>query len=229
MFNLFSKKKLIRDNDYLFLSAIIEILPAKYSYLVEQVSKEFILDKKVNPLGKEGTYTLILNAELEFKYSNKTLPQFFIIRDIGVWNNVKNSFEQTELHILEGMLTGFRINAKYSELNLAKIDVSNIKEKHFKNEEKEFLKTLVGEVPKEVLSMLDIDSTFKIEIPEGNFYVIKDLGDGNYLSVDDDGAVYSMIHDPYEIDKLFDNVESFFEVLKFDKFFISKYYESKMT
>lgn len=229
MFNFFDKKKLISKKDYEFLRAIVEALPSKYSYLVSQVSEEFILDKKVNPLGDKGTYTLSLNAELETKYSNKSLPQLFIVKDIGIWNRVKSSFEQIELHILEGMLAGFRVNARYSELDFDRIATSKIKEKHFKNEEKEFLKTLIGNVSKDVLSQLDIESTFKIELEEGDFYVIKDLEDGNYLSMNEKGAVYGMIHDPYEVEKLFDTKESFFEALKSGEFNISEYYDKKMS
>ncbi len=229
MFNLFGKKKLIDQKDYNFLTAIVESLPSKYSYLVDQISKEFILDKKVNPLGNKGTYTLTLNAKLESKYSDKSFPQLFIIKDIGVWNNAKNSFEQVELHILEGMLAGFRVNSKYSELDFGRIDNTKIKEKHFRNAEKEFLKKLIGKASKEVLSQLEIESTFKIEIPEGKFYIVKDLEDGNYLSMDENGAVYGMIHDPYEIEKLFDSKEAFFEALESGEFSISRYYDNKMS
>lgn len=229
MFNLFGKKKLINERDYEFLRAVVEALPSKYSYLISQVSEEFILDKKVNQLGDKGTYTLILNAELETKYSDKSFPQLFIVKDVDVWNEVKDSFEQIELHILEGMLAGFRLNAKYSELDFEKIDTSKIKEKHFRNEEKEFLKTLTSKVSKDILSQLDIESTFKIELQEGDFYVLKDLEDGNYLSMNEKGAVYGMIHDPYEVEKLFDTKESFFEALKSGEFSISEYYDKKMS
>lgn len=229
MYKLFGKRKLIVEKDYNFLIAIVESLPSKYSYLVQQVSKEFIIDKKVNQLGKRGTYTLTLNAELETKYSNKSFPQLFIIKDISVWNIVKNSFAQVELHILEGMLAGFRVNSKYSELDFGKIDTANIKEKHFRNEEREFLKNLIGKVSNRVSSQLEIESTFIIEIPEGKFYVIKDLEDGNYISMDEKGAVYCMIHNPYEIEKLFYNKKKFFESLESGEFSISRYYENKMS
>jgi len=229
MFNLFSKKKLINEKDYYFLTSIVKALSLKYSYLIDQVSKEFILDKKVNLLGNEGAYSLVLNAELETKYSNKSFPQLFIIRDIGIWNKVKSSYECVELHILEGMLAGFRINAKYSELEYERIDVSKVKEKHFKNEEKEFLKNLIGKVPKNIQCQLDLESTFKIEFPEGDFYVIKDFEDGNYLSMNEKGGVFGMIHDPYEIEKLFENKESFFDALKLGEFSITEYYENKMS
>ena len=131
MFNFFGKKKLIKELDYELLMLITNALPQEYSYLVHQVSKDFILDKKVNPLGDKGTYTLTLNAKLESKYSNKLLPRLFIIKDIGIWNNLEKSYKQMELHILEGMLAGFKIDSDYKDLDFQRIDTSKIKEKHF--------------------------------------------------------------------------------------------------
>jgi hypothetical protein len=229
MINLFGKKKLIIEKDYDFLAKVVESLPAKYSYLIQQVSKEFILEKKINPLGDKGTYTLTLNADLETKYSNKSFPQLFIIKDIGVWNNVLKSYELVELHILEGMLAGFRVNADYMEFDLNRIDISRIKEKHFRNKDKEFLKTLIGHVSKDVFDQLDIESTFIIEYQGSKFYVIKDLKDGNYLSMDETGAVYAMIHDPFEIKMLFDSKDVFYKAIESGAFNIFGYIENKLS
>ena len=229
MFRIFGKKKLIRDHDYEFLKAVVNVLPKRYSYLVDQVSKEFILDKKVNDLGEKGTYTFILNAELESKYGNRSFPQLFIVRDIGVWNKVNNKFEQIELHILEGMLAGFKVSSKYADLDLKKIDTSQVKEKHFKDEDRIKLKTMIGEVPESVLSQLDIESTFKIELEEGDFYVLKDLKDGNYIAINGDGVVYGMIHDPYEIETLFENKKLFLDALISGEFNISEYFDRKIS
>lgn len=226
---MFKKKKRITKADYEFLKAVVHQLPSKYSYLFDQVTKEFILDKKINEFGDEGTYTLVLNAELENNFTDKSLPQLFIIKDLGVWNKKTESYEQIELHILEGMLAGFKVDSPYSDLDNEKINTSNIKEKHFKNEDIEYLRKLLDSAPENLLSDLDIESTFKIEIPEGVFYVIKDFRDGNYMCMDADGAVYGMFHDPYEIKKLFVNKEAFFHAMIYENFSIQEYYDKKMS
>ena len=229
MLNFFRKRNRIKQEDYRFLRAVVTTLPSKYSFLVGQVSEEFILNKKVNTLGDKGTYSLILNAELESKFSNKSLPYFFILKDIYIWNEVQKAFDQIELHVLEGMLAGFKIYAKYSQLDLTRIDTTQVKEKLFKDEDKEYLVNLIGHVSQDILAQLDIKSTFKVEIEEGDFYVIKDLQDGNYLSMDENGAVYGMIHDPYEVEKLFETKEAFFLALKSGRFIIEEYYNRKMS
>lgn len=93
MFNFFKKKKDISDEDLIFLSKIVNKLPFKYSYLKDQANREFILRKEKNEVSGKGTYTLVLNAALESKFANKSLPQFFIIRDIFIWNSVKKHFQ----------------------------------------------------------------------------------------------------------------------------------------
>ncbi len=82
---------------------------------------------------------------------------------------------------------------------------------------------------KKVLSVIDINSTFKIQIPEGVFYVIKDFGDGNYLAMEENGAIYGMIHDPYEVEMLFKNKDVFVNAIESGEFNIFKYYNSKIS
>lgn len=224
MFNIFRKGKKIKKEDYDFLEAIIEALPSQYSYLIDQVTEDFILDKKNNPLGDQGTWTLILNADLERKFAKKWLPKFFIIKGIGICNKNKESIELVELHIMEGMLAGFKLQAKYSDLDLERIDISRVVEKQFQDEDQEVLNEILGNVPEDILFYLDLKSTFKIDTEEGYFYVIKKLGDGDYLAMDKKGAVYVMIHDPYKVERIFSNKESFFQALKSSKFDVSKFY-----
>ena len=109
------KRKNIRKEDYTFLNSIASRLIDKYPYLVSQISKNFILDKKDNEFESKGTYTLILNAKLESKYINRKLPQFFIIKDIFIWNKTKNKQEPIELDVMQGMLAGYKLTAKVSD------------------------------------------------------------------------------------------------------------------
>ena len=61
------KRKNIRKEDYTFLKSIASRLIDKYPYLVSQISKDFILDKKDNEFESKGNYTIILNEKLESK------------------------------------------------------------------------------------------------------------------------------------------------------------------
>ncbi|WP_395377283.1 hypothetical protein [Marinicella sp. W31] len=226
MFSLF-KKKLIRKEDYSFLESVVGALPANYAFLKEQVNDEFILDKKPNPLGDKGTYTLTLNANYESKYSDKSFPQLLILKDIQVWNRKKMIYEMVEIHLLEGMIAGFFLDTDYKDLDLSKIEVQLLKEKTFKNEDKELVKEILGEIDDETASILDINSSFKIEIEEGDFYTLKELGDGNYLAMNQAGMIYGLFHDPYDVDLIFDSVRDFINAQQTGMFNIEKYVESK--
>jgi len=159
----------------------------------------------------------------------KNYHVFFILIGIKIFNRNKNIYEDVELDIVEGMLAGFKITARYRDLDLNKIDINGITEKHFKDKDKEALTKILGKIDKDLLSKLDIEDTFRIEIEEGEFYVIKNLGDGNYLSINKQGAVYGMIHDPYEVELLFENKEDFFKALSTGKFDIQEYYRTKFS
>jgi hypothetical protein len=209
MFNIFKKKDIIDDGEIEFLRSVISRLPSKYFYLLNQATKEFILSKKINPLGEPGSYTLLLNASMEKKYSNKNLPSFFIIKGFKVWNNAKNDFDNIELDIMEGMLAGFRITGNYKDLDLSKSDITGIEEKHFKNHDKDIVMDILRNVDERTMRKLDINDTFKIELAEGEFYTIKNLKDGNYLAVNKKGEVYALIHDPYVVKKLFTSFAEF--------------------
>lgn len=229
MFSFFRKKKGINSKDFAFLRAIVENLPKIYNYLLIQISEDFILDKEPNPVGKVGQYTLILDSNLESKYVNYLLPTLFILKDIKIWNVKTNTFSVADLHIVNGILVGFKIDSNYDDLDINRIDVSGIKEKLFNNDDKEKLLSIIGVVSDVVISQIDINNSFKIEIDNNSFYTLKDFGDGNYLSVDSKGIIYGMIHDPYEIEKLYDNKNDFFEALETKKFNIAEYYREKIS
>ncbi len=224
---MFRRKKRILKEDFDFLNAVVSKLPSKYGYLKRQVNAEFLLGKELNKLSGKGNYTLIFDANLAKKYTNKKIPRFFIIKDIKIFNRKDNLYEDIELDIVTGLLSGFKINTKYRNLDFNTIDSSHIKEKHFEDKNGGTLTKILGKIDEDIISQLDIDETFEIKIPEGEFYVIKNLGDGNYLSINKQGAVYGMIHDPYEVELLFEKKDDFFKALKNGTFKIQEYYRKK--
>lgn len=220
-----NKQKFTKE-DRTFFENVTSKLPVQYNFLRDQIVDEFILGKKENVLGTPGGCVLLLNANLESKYINKSLPNFFILKDIGVWHKIKKKYEFIELDILQGMFAGYMLKSKITDLDSDLVNVSQIKEKHFFDEDKVTLNRIIGKINNHTLSMLDINGTFKIELPEGEHYVVKDLGDGNYLTTNRQGAVFMLIHDPYKVEKIFDDFHSFTDAIESKHFDIQKYYES---
>jgi hypothetical protein len=229
MFNFFKKKrsKRISEWEYDLLTAVIEELPKKYLFLNGQTSSEFLLDSVDNEFLNNNWKRTICNQTLYNKYRNDEYN--FKLIGAKVFDKNTQNDKNIELDIYEGILIGYRIeeNANY---DLERISTDDIREIYYKNDDVENLKAIIGNnIDESILKLLDIENTFKIELSEGVFYVIKDLGDGNYLSMDNDGAVYGMFHDPYEVDKVFHNKESFYNALISKKFKISEYFDRKMS
>ncbi|UZT98216.1 hypothetical protein ODZ84_01185 [Chryseobacterium fluminis] len=210
MFEFFKRKKEYKfeDREICFFKNIINVLPKRYLYLEKQLTKDFILGWKPNPLGYENSYTFLLNAALEKKFERKNFPQFFIIQNIEVWEKTLSKFVSIELDILTGFFGGFKSESiAFENFDFTKINLSKLNEKHFRNQDKDELLEIIGKLNKDQLSKLDIDDAFKIEIPEGVFYTIKILGDGDYLAVDSKGTVYELLHDPYIVKKRASNIQ----------------------
>lgn len=217
----------MQEWEYALLKAIAEKLPSQYSFLIHQMNPDFILDSLPNEFLESGWKRIVCDQNLYNKLKTKTINYKLV--GIKVFDITLQRYIDIELDLYEGIIIGYKINSSNDLFDLSKIDLKNIREKQFENKDKTDLKKIIGSVDEDLLSELEIDNTFKIEIHEGVFYVIKDLEDGNYLSMNPKGAVYGMIHDPYEIEKLFDNKESFFEALKSGEFSVSEYYDKKMS
>ncbi|MCP4181602.1 MAG: hypothetical protein GY756_27880 [bacterium] len=222
------KSKKITRNDLSFLSSIVNALPSKYKYLSGQVNRDFLLKKRINVLGSKETYTIVLNADLEKKYSIPDMPKFFILKRIEIWNNSRKKFEDIELHIIKGMLAGFKVESKYNDLDLCRIKSDNISEKHFAQEIQKKVANILRDVNEEILSLLDIRDSIEIEFDNKFYYTIKNLGNGNYLALNDSGSIFGLIHDPFEIELLFKSKETFVEAIKSKRFNIDEYLSKKL-
>ncbi len=202
---MFKKQKKIQnftDKEINFFKKIVEILPTRYHYIIDQLNKDFLISFKANDLNFKDWYSVQLNAKFEKKYSRPRLG-YFQLQNIYIYNKKSGKKEKIIISFLEGMFIGFFMqDIEFDNYILNEYDTSNLKEKHFKNEnDKEALMEIIKGVNKAKLSDLEIDDTFKIELPEGVFYPIKNLQDGNYLAVNNIGEVYELLHDPYRLIK----------------------------
>lgn len=227
MFNFFRRNNKLSKKDFLLLKSIVNNLKGLYPYLNNQVNKDFILDKIPKPKSSFA-YNLRLNSQYESKFSNKTLPNFFLIKNILVWNKLENQFEPLQLEVVQGMLAGYSLPDRIENLDFNKIDVTQIFEKHFENNNQKKLLEILGEYPKEITSQLDLDNSFEIDIPEfGRFYTLKDFKDGNYIAINKIEKVYLLIHDPYNIECIYHDKSQFFNDLATGKLDLEQLYEDK--
>lgn len=228
MFNIFRKKKQsnMQAWEYELLKAVVDRLPPKYSFLKNQINVNFILDIVPNELLGNGWKRIIVDFKLYSFYKNKGVD--YKIIGINILNTLDKCYKELQLDVYDGIIIGYKLNDE-GNFDLGNINIENVREINYENEDRDALKEIMGIVDEDICNQLDIDDTFKIEVPEGDFYMLKDLADGNYLSMDMTGAVYIMIHDPYEIEKIYENKESFYKDLKSGNFNIINYYIKKMS
>ncbi len=228
MINIFRKKKdkNMHEWEYQLLKTIVEKLPSKYSFLKNQINSEFILDSVPNELLKHGWRRVLCNQNLYNVYKNDEINYKLI--GITVYDLKGQNYKSVELDLYEGIIIGYKVDDNSGQFSIEKINLEHLEEKHYINKDKEALEKILGNFSKDLISNFELENTFKIKLPDGVFYVIKELGNGDYLSVNSQGAIFGMIHDPYKIEKLFDNKEAFFQALKAKNFSISEYYNKRM-
>lgn len=208
MFGLFNTSVIKPSNEVMkFLKNLVSILPNKYYYLGDQINPNFFLGLERNQINKRK-YSFLLNANLQEKYVNKKVANYFILENILVWENALKNFVPINVSVVKGLIISIELpSIKFSNYDFSKHDISQLFEKRFNNEDKVELLQIIGKLNKDQQEKLDIDDTFKVEIPEGVFYTIKNLGDGDYLAVDCKGTVYELLHDPYIIKKKASNIK----------------------
>ena len=191
---------------------MISVLPDKYYFLLPQINDNFLIAFKENILGFKDSYTFLLNAKLEPLYINKILPHFFILQNIRIWNKLKGDYSSINLNILSGYLGGFNIDSiEFSNFDFTKFDISEINEKHFENNDLEKLLTNFSNNEKEIFQE-SYNYTYNINIPEGNFYFLDSIGNGDVLSIDNLGNAYLLIHTPYKVKEIFNKEEIFIKM-----------------
>lgn len=228
MFNFLKKKqnKNIKDWELQLLKSIVKRLPPKYEFLTNQISFEFILGSVPNDLLKDGWKRILCDENLYNSFKNNKINYRLI--GIKVFDLKTNSNKDIELDLYEGVIIGYRITESNCEFDLNRIDIRNLYERSYENKDREALCLILGTIPQKIVPLFELENTFKISIHEGDFYVIKNLEDGNYVAIDNSSAVYGLIHDPFEVEKIFNNKEDFFKALELETFDMDAYYNKKM-
>ncbi len=229
MFNLFKKKKTknIQEWEYELLEVVVKKLPSKYSFLINQINSNCILDSVPNELLMKNWKRIIWNQKLYDSLKNKSINYKLI--NIKVFDLESKDYKRIHLDLYEGILIGYRLDNNSGNLDFENITIDDLQEELYQDKKEKEIHEIWGDIPSDLAAVLDLDDTYKIEIPEGEFYIIKDLGNGNYLSIDQGGAIYGMVHDPYEIEKLFEDKHLFFEALKSKEFHLQEYINKKMS
>lgn len=223
MFSFFKKKRKIQEWEYTLLNNIAKELPDKYSFLLAQVQKDFILDSVPNEVLKNGWKRLILDQNLFDSHKVKGLN--YQLLGIKAYDFEERQYKEIILDFYEGVLIGYKIPDGQFEVD--NLDLSNLREAQIFSssaEDSKYKAFLEGKKSEQ----LDLENGFEIVLADKSYFTIKDFRDGNYLAIDDTGQVYGLFHDPFLIDAIHMDVADFIISVNKGEFSIERYYQSKV-
>lgn len=156
----------------------------------------------------------------EAKRNHKT---YFNLEGISILNQKFKEFQPIKLTFFQNALNAIETeNPEYfhKEFDFNQIQINEIQLKHLKmeNPDKKIAEKALKSLTKDQTELLELDSTFEIELNEKSFYTILDMEDGNYIATDKKGKIFRLIHDHEEPAKLIaDNPLQFFKVFDGNK------------
>lgn len=188
-----------------FLEELTSKLSFRYPSFKLQLESKVIVQISVNPLGKKGSFSFTVDSERWNVLSYKARGSFKILGAVAYDDSGNRA--KIEISTNEGLMTGFYCSKELNLIKPSTIDITDVYEKHFLNQDLEEISEIVQEL-RPYLRKLNIANTFKIKLDD-DYYTIKDLEDGNYIVVNRQGQVFELIHDPFEVKKIFNSVEAY--------------------
>jgi hypothetical protein len=203
-----NRKKDNFEYEFLILASIAQRLPAQYVFLKEQINKDFILST-MDDNSRQFWRRIVYNEKLFAKYEVKGYN--FLLKGISVWDKKSSVFVPIELDFYEGVLIGFMVGSVSDQLDLEHMDVNSISRKFYTEDDGALVFQSVIDLYKKRVAF---DAGFIIDLETRRFFTIKDLGDGDYVAIDDSQSVFLLKHDPFEIKLLDNSLDSFVSKLE---------------
>lgn len=221
MFNFFNRRKKkinedkLTENEVRFISTIVNALSSKYPKFKEEIDLETFVYVAPNKIGEIHSFVFGLNNMAWKKLCDPSISNFDV-KNIRFLDAEEKRFS-VDLYISEGLIIGYTLPKDVNKIKFETIDVSNIWEKHFFNEDYSEIRHVIDSLEKSQQKKLNmLKNTFKIEFQGNVYYPIYDRGDGNYCAIDKHGAVFNVTHDPFIVEKEHQTIEEMFECKKLD-------------
>lgn len=213
MFSFFKKKPDVNQLDNVevtFLETIVNNLLAKYPLFKQEFELKTFVGIGKNPGGSPGSFTYFINKDSWKKLCDTTLDNYDL-KNIK-FRSYAGDKANVDLYTSEGLIVGYKTNIPTKDIDIRTIDVNDIWEKHFLNNDFSEVEGFFGSLTKEQLRTLNIvKNTFRMNVNHKSYYPIHDLKDGDYLVIDEKGSVFKVTHDPFEVKKVFDTISELFE------------------
>ena len=190
------KFSVLRKEQTKLFSAIISALPDDFATLRTQFLSGKLFGLKDWDFFPDYKFVAMFYAgETIFEYQKR--GQNFKITGLQIFSIRNNQFENVELLIRDNLIAGLKItNSAYQlkEFELLKVKADHVVKSVFtfpSNDIDIFYEGLNVEIKQK----LNQDNILDIEFNNRIYYTFYDLEDGNYLAVNKNLNVYSLVHD----------------------------------
>jgi len=133
----------------------------------------------------------------ETVFTYKKNGQNYKISGLQIFSRHNNKFEDVEILIQDNLVRALKItNSAYqlSEFDLKKTITKNVVKSDFTFPPND-IDIFYSSLPQEIKGKINPDDLFDIDFGNRTFFSFCDLEDGNYLVVDKNLKVYSLVHD----------------------------------
>lgn len=189
------KFNVLRREEEQLLNAIVAALPAELSVIKERNAAIRLWGLSDWSVLYPGFQFVSMGfTEEEYRASKK--PGLNLkITGLKIYSKRTRNFEDLELLVKNNLICGLRI----SNYELSALDLNQISSKDCMQSNFEFppdpIDLFYDALPQEIKNKLAIEDLEEIEFNNRTFYSFYDLEDGNYLAVDKNAKVYSLVHD----------------------------------
>jgi hypothetical protein len=226
MINIFKRKTDSRDIE-LFEVKVAKLIKSEFPQIEELLEKE----KLKIYFSKTG----ILLMRDSFKMTNEVIKKsknnFFELS--GIYLFEKKTFKEKEIKLFyqNNVLNLIKVELPetfYKDFDLNSITKKDLKIRNIKVQNPDFkiVSKILFSLRKEQFELLELESTFEIEVSKKKYYPILDFENGNYIAVNKKGNIYRLQHDEKEdVKMIFNDIHSFLDVYNGNKTKLEIYFK----
>lgn len=217
MFGLFKKTSWKIDGKaFDFFRQVFMQLPSDFQFLLDGLDKGLYRRFSINHAMKGHFYSIGFDPKQSDK--SMTKGKQFELENIII--KLDGQAYQLNITIHDGLWIGFEIEKNILDFNNFQIDLSSFKKSKSKFAADTKIKKFVNGL---TCNKLDLTELGEFDIDGKTYYQIKDLEDGNYIAIDNNGKVFGLMHDPYKIELINKSVRQFVDDVNDGLFDFNKY------
>lgn len=221
MFGLFKKTSWeIEGKAFGFFQEVFKHLPSEFEFILQGLEKGLYKRFSINHARKGNFYSIGFDPLQSDQSMVK--GKHFDLENILIIQNGQGYPLNISIH--DGLWIGFEIEKSILNFDNYHIDISSFKKNKIGCTAGIDIEKLVKGLTCE---QLELNNLNEINIDEKIYYQIKDLSDGNYITIDNKGQVFGLIHDPYKIELINDSISQFVDDVNNGRFDFDKYLEDK--